>query len=210
MSLPSILFFGSGAPARFARVGYKSMPVTMASLVVPAGIMSGPARDERHAHAAFERGELAAAKRRGASRVLAIAEEGTVVGGEEDQRVVVQAEAFQCVENHAHAPVEFLDDIGVQSGSGFAAERVARVDRHMGHDVREVEEERLVLVPLDEVDAELGDLAREEILVGIVAGDFLALEPRQRRYSLDRRVIGSVVVGVGQAGELVEAMTQAG
>ena len=63
-------------------------------------------------------------------------------------------------EDFADAPVNLHDDIAVKALLRFASELVAHVQRHVRHRVREVEEERSVLVALDELHRALGVLRR--------------------------------------------------
>ena len=64
---------------------------TSSSHVVPAGIWPGQSHDARHAIAAFEHRSLALAQRPGRAGVVAVVEPGAVVGGEDDQRLLIEA-----------------------------------------------------------------------------------------------------------------------
>ena len=94
---------------------------------------------------------------------------GAVVGGEKDERVFVETVGLERVEDLADGPVDFGDglteelvprlvvDVAVFRlqrrhdvvGDAFH-ERRRNVQRRVGNGMRDVEKERLVLVPLDE------------------------------------------------------------
>src|SRR4051812_37204173 len=77
---------------------------------------------------------------------------------------------------------------------------------HVRHDVGKVEEEGFFLVFLNELDAALRELPGEPVLVRVVFGDVLVLEPRNGRNAMDGGMIGAVVVGIGESREVVETM----
>ena len=88
--------------------------------------------------------------------MVAVTEPGAVIGGEHDERVIVQPVAFDSVEDLADRPVEFHHNVAKQSGAAFVAEFIGDGQRHMDHRVRHVEKERPIFVPVDEADSVLG------------------------------------------------------
>src|SRR5205814_173157 len=64
-----------------------------------------------------------------------------VIGGEDDQSMVVEADRAEFVEDPAGRGVELLDRVAVEAVSTLALERLARPQRDVGHVVGEVEEE---------------------------------------------------------------------
>ncbi len=79
------------------------------------GNFPGPAHDARHAGAAFPTSALAFAQWRGGARVVAVAEPRAVVAGEDDQGIIFELVLLECLEDFADAPVNFHDDIAVES-----------------------------------------------------------------------------------------------
>ena len=79
-----------------------------------------PARDERHADAALECRPLALAEVPGRAGVIAVGQPRTVVGGEDHQRVVVEAGALHRVEDLPDGPVDLRDDVAVEPPAGLA------------------------------------------------------------------------------------------
>jgi hypothetical protein len=170
-----------------ATVGSRSISITGSSQTVTRRHTSRPAGDEGHAHAALEGRQLALAQRLGAPGVIAVAEEGAVVGEEDHQRVALDAAAFDRVENLAHGPVKLLHDIAIEPCGRFAAKRVGGEDRHVRHHVRHVEEERAAFVALDEARRPLGEAPRELALIGIGLDDLQAVVKGQGRHLLRQR-----------------------
>ncbi|MNV42930.1 hypothetical protein D3C71_1346300 [compost metagenome] len=99
--------------------------------------LAGHPRDGRHAVAAFAHGALGTAKR-GVARVGVYVLPGTVVGGVEDQRVLVQAQRPHFVHDAPDARIQFHDRIGILAFRQRLADVVGV--RHVG------------LVDLHEVD----------------------------------------------------------
>ena len=133
---------GSSAPMSCATVGNRSI-VDGELIALRAGRnLAGPAHDARHAVAAFPHRALAFAQRAGGAGVVAVVEPRAVVGGEDDERVVIEAVALERVEDLADRPVDFHHDIAEQAGAAFAAELVGDVQRHVDHRVRHVQKER--------------------------------------------------------------------
>ena len=114
------------------------------------GDFARPTDQTGHAHAALEGGEFALAERSRRAGVFAVGEEGAIVGAENDERVVVEAEAFEGGHDLADGPIEFLDDIAVEAALAGALEFFGGEDGDVRHDVRHVEEKRFGAVTLDE------------------------------------------------------------
>ena len=75
---------------------------------------------------------------------------GPIVAGEEHQRLLVQFQLFQAIENLTNAPIQLGHDIAIQSGAGAAVKVGRRRQRLMRHGVGQVQEERAALVVVDE------------------------------------------------------------
>ena len=120
------------------------------------GDSAGPAGHARDSHAALVGLSFAASKR----QVAALLGTGrAVVGGEQDQCLLVDAAFVEGLEQLAHRPVDFLDPVAVTAVLGLAQECLARYQRKMNRGVRQVEEERSGLVGPDEFHRLLGVLS---------------------------------------------------
>ncbi len=84
--------------------------------------------------------------------MLAVAEPGAVVGSENNERVVAEVVSLEGCEDFADGPIDLLHHVAEQAALGLAGELFTHVQRHVDHRVRDVEEERLVVVTVDEVD----------------------------------------------------------
>ena len=69
--------------------------------------VTGPTGEERNAVTAFEAGHFPFAERTGVACVVPIFEPGTIIGGEEDERAVIQAGALEGCEDFADGPNRF-------------------------------------------------------------------------------------------------------
>ena len=167
------------------------------------GDAAGPTHYARHARAALPRGAFALAERAGAARVIAVAEPRTVVGGEDHERVALEAVAGERADDFADGPIDFHDDVTVEARGRFALELVAYGERHMGHRVGEVEEKRPRVVAFDKRDGVFGILrcevahfVRRDLGVDDLAV-FVERQPRiGSRFGL--RVKRPHVIGVGE------------
>ena len=91
-------------------------------------------------------------------------------------------------EDLADRPVHLLDHVAEQAALGLAAELVGDVQRHVHHRVRHVEEERLVLVPVNEAHGVLGVPGGQHVLRGVVhvgVDDGVLVDERQRDVTFD-------------------------
>ena len=113
-----------------------SEPITGTSLVVPGLHFARPADDARHANAAFVHGALATAQSAGraaAGRLDAVSL-GTVVGGEDDERVVGQLQLVERAHQLAEGVVE-LRDVGVMLDLHVVGQlRILRLEFRCGLD----------------------------------------------------------------------------
>lgn len=106
--------------------------------------------------------------------VSAGAVDGAVVAGEDDERVVRDAEIIQLAEQSADMVIEFGDEIAVGTGFAFAEEFLVGDDRIVGRGHRVVEEEGLIRFRADGGLDELASLVREcgnEPVHGVAFGD---------------------------------------
>ena len=103
------------------------------------------------AHAPFPGRPLAFAQQSRGAGVVAVGEPGTVVGRENHQRVLVETELPQRLQDLPDRPIEFHDDVAVQALLGFPLETIGDVQRHMRHRMGEIQEKRPILVLLDEL-----------------------------------------------------------
>src|ERR1051325_2811782 len=117
------------------------------------GRRAGPACDERHARAAFEHGGFLPTDHAAANGARVV-ERRAVVAGEHHQRLFAQAELVEFGDDFAHLLVHVADVVLVQVRLGDLP-GVGRFENGSVDEVhRIVEEERPVLVPADEVEAE--------------------------------------------------------
>ena len=185
------------------------------------GHVAGPADEERLAKAPLVDAVLARpqwsvdgqAGLDGPGDVAAVGiGDAAVVAGEHNERVVSDPEPIERVEQSAHAPVEFLDEVAEGAVAAGVEPRVGG-DRPM-HGVRgEVDEERLLAVGLDPVGGLCGevfhDVIRLELLLeagGAFGSDDngLAGHAAEEFFVLDEAV-GAVVGICRQSEEVVEA-----
>ena len=108
--------------------------------------------------------------------MMAERQPGAVVGGINDVCVAGELQFVQRLEKSTYLGVDVLDgvDVGVL-GVGIAY-LVRDIKRDVRHGVREIYEEGLVLVGLDEIDRLLGVAASDGALVYRQFDDFLVLE----------------------------------
>src|SRR5262249_35834098 len=83
---------------------------------------------------------------------------------QDDDRVIVDAELLECVEDRPEIGVELQQAVGPVALAGFSFELCARVDRKVHQRVIEVEEERFLCV-----DASLHErlAARDEFKIDV-------------------------------------------
>jgi hypothetical protein len=93
--------------------------------------------------------------------VIAVRQKRPVVGRKNYQRPFFERVFLQGGHDLAHAPVQLLDHVTIQTAARPAAELVGSEDRHVRHHVRHIQKERLVLVLLDERHRPLGESPRE-------------------------------------------------
>src|SRR5262245_16675041 len=98
--------------------------------------MPRPACKAGHAHAPFEGRELSFAKRPGGAGMIAIAEPGSVVGAEDDERTLCQLEPVERGENLADRPIELLDHVAKWAALRAPLELFRGKDRHVRHHMR--------------------------------------------------------------------------
>ena len=169
--------------------------------------LAGPAPDTWHAHSPFKRGALALAQGAGGARVVSVGQPGTVVGGVHHQGALRIARAFERFDDGPDRGVDLLDHVSIQALFTLATVRLGRMEGNVGHRVRQVEEERLVRMALDEIHRPRCEVPGEAILVGVEPHHLTPLQGRQVAPGLGvHRVEGPHVVGVGDAIELVKAV----
>jgi hypothetical protein len=132
---------------------------------------TGAGRDEtgefdeaRAADTAIETGAFGFAEG-GFAGVMAVGDPGAVIGGEENEGMIGDLGGIQGIEDFADGPIEFHHDVAVEAGAGFILEPVTAEERHVRHRVREIEEEGLILVAVDEIDGAFREPGGEEGLV---------------------------------------------
>ena len=152
-----------GLPAAARNVGNQSSPEMMPFSTLPAGTLPGPADHRRHAEAAFQ--DRALALREWRLSTIGPGEDfSAVVGGEDDDGVVVDTHVLELLHHQTDVVVE-LRHAGFVDGP--AVLRVAHgfiLGREMRHDVHarriEPQEEWLAvgLGLVDELEREVADL----------------------------------------------------
>ena len=176
------------------------------------GCEAGQARDERNASAALEDAHLALAQLAGAAGVVPVALPRTVVAREDDEGVVGESVLLERRHDPARGRVDLADHVAVGPLLAHARHAQGRAERDVGHRVGEVEEERLLAAPLDEVEGAEGVALRQlrllrqrrDGLAEAVPVEHLQLGVAASRYP--EVVEGPHVVGVGQPVDLVEAL----
>ena len=103
--------------------------------------------------------------------------------------------SFNFGEHLANARIQFGDHVAVQTGAAFLVVLLRRRQRLVRHGVGEVEEEWLVLVPLDEFQRPIGVALRERRLHDRILDDLFAID----------QLHGPHVVAVQNAEVLIEA-----
>ncbi len=139
---------------------------------------SGCPHDAGHALTALEGADFAVAQRTGGAAVVLEAEPGAVVGGENDIGVIREFQLAQQVEDATHLGVEVLDGVDVGAFGIGVADVVGHIERDVRHRIGQVEEERALLVFLDEGDAAIRAAAGDGALVHREFDDLLVLHQR--------------------------------
>ena len=101
------------------------------------GDVAGPPGDERDAHTALPCHAFAAAQFAGTALIPR-----AVIARKEEEGIFVEVVFFQRLHDLADGPIEFGDDVAVNTVGALAAEGRAGGERDMRIRVREVEEER--------------------------------------------------------------------
>jgi len=158
------------------------------------GDFARPARDAGHAHRPLAR-VVAPAFVRQVAALRWIAPGRAVVGGPDDERFFIQPEALQGGEDFAHGPVQLLHTVPPFAIGGLAAEGRAGV--RMGgaarHGVRQVKEERLVLVRLNVADGLLRVALREVVAIHGRFDDIFIAHERQLGPNVGHFVLRHVI-----------------
>ncbi len=117
--------------------------------------MPRPAHHTGHPDTAFETRPLPLTKRPSTASVLAIAQPRAVVGGEDDEGILLQAILPQGLEHLAHRPVDFFDNIPIEPLPRPPGKTRSDKDRDVRHGMRQIEEEGRPGTALDERDRPL-------------------------------------------------------
>jgi len=91
-----------------------------------------PPGETGDAHPAFPGAPLAAAKETGRTAAQLLSQPRPVVARKNDEGILGQARVAQGVKNSAHAPVEFLDHIAVETAQALILESARSKEGHMG------------------------------------------------------------------------------
>ena len=165
---------------------------------LPGANRRRPSHDARHTHASLQDPALAAGE-----RVVLSPAGGAVVRCKDHQRVVVDVQLPQRAENLADGPIDLLDHVAVDPVLRFPAEGLAGVMRTVRHDVRQVHEERFVLVGFDELDGLGGEIPGKLPLVRRQLDNRLVPKQRQVHTAVAAltlpRALPLHVVAVGDA-----------
>ena len=168
--------------------------------------------DHRYANPPLERRPLRFPQAAGRPRVIAVVDPRAVVAGEEHDRVVENPVPFERFVDLTHRPVDLADDIRIGTVHRALSEFRADSERHMRHRMRDVEEERPIGVPIDEVHRALREIPRHPILsiqiVDVPDRTVVSVDrqsrPRLRRFRMTRPHI----VRIGDAVVLVEPLSR--
>ncbi len=162
------------------------------------GDSAGPAGHARDSHAALVGLSFAASKR----QVAALPGTGrAVVGGEQDQCLLVDAAFVEGLEQLAHRPVDLLHPVSIETVSGLATEPLGRHQWQMDGGVGQIQEEGMRLVGVDELDRLLGVLPCDGGIFLDARGDRGEISDQRQR-----DLLAVHVVAVGDAEVVVEAL----
>ena len=117
--------------------------------------MTGPLHHAGHPDTAFETRPLPLTKWPSTAGVFAIAQPRAVVGGEDDEGILLQAILLQGLEHLAHRPVNFFDDVPIEPLPGTSGKTRSGKDRNVRHGMGQIEEEGRSRTALDERDRPL-------------------------------------------------------
>ena len=126
-----------------------------------------------------------------------------VVAGEDDDGLVEGALAAQSGDDFPRRPVDRLDHVAQESGARATLKAFRRVDGQMRHRVGNVEEERLIIGLLDELDGALSEARGQGALVDWVLDLSRVLIQPQRNVGLHPGRLH--VVRIRQSEPVVEA-----
>ena len=158
--------------------------------------LPGPAHHAGNPHPPLVGPALASAK-----GLVALLPVGAIVGGEEDQRLLVESLLLQLPEDLAHGPVQLLDRVPVLSISRFTLELHSRIQGKVNHGMGYVEEERHCLVLANEANGFLGVAAGDGVLLHRCLDDLLASNQGQRYvFAVHIIAVGNPVVAVKTLG----------
>ena len=91
---------------------------------------------------------------------------GPVVGGEDHQRLSVDAQFLQGFQDPAHPLVNLLDHVAVETAPAFAQVLLPGVERDVRQAVGEIQKERLIVALPDVVHRFAGVAGSQRVLVG--------------------------------------------
>ena len=141
--------------------------------------LTGHPEDAGDAHAAFPSAALAIAEQASAAAGLGAHQQPRAIVTREDHEGVLGHALFlERLENLADAPVEFLDDVAIDTAAALTLEAIRGEQRRVREGVGEVEEEGLGLVGSDELRGFFGVAAGQLRLVGLGVDEFVAAEER--------------------------------
>ena len=132
--------------------------------------LARPTKDAGLTHAAFVRVALPAAQRPGATAAATFSpapasSRRAVVRREDDQSIVVEVELSQGLDELPHAPIDFLDGVGVETVGRAALEVLGSVLRVVRKGVGKVKKEGAVAILADKPDRPLGVASCQSVLV---------------------------------------------
>ena len=171
--------------------------------------MTGPLHHAGHPDTAFETGPLAFSERPGTAAVFAIAQPGAVVGGEDDEGILLQAILLQGLEHLAHRPVDFFDNIPIEPLPGTSGKTRSGKDRNVRHGMRQIEEEGRPGTALDERDRPLRVASGQLGLIGSFLDHPIPIDQRQRRVRPlgGIGVLGPHIVGIRKPEVFIEPLS---
>ena len=166
-----------------------------------------PAHDARHSGSALPGVHLGSPQRFRAAAIIAqgLFDPGPVVGGVDHQRVAVDIQFLECLDDLPQTPIEFPDHVAVESSLRLAAKGLRGPQGHVRHVMGQVEKKRPVLVLGDEANRLAGVLLREEVHVGRTF-EHLFVE-HQFSYKALGIDLASESVVQGRAEEVVEPLS---
>ncbi len=88
--------------------------------------------------------------------MVAVVQPRSVIRGKDHERLAIESMPGERRQDLSDRPVDFFHHVAIHAGGRLALELVADVQRNMGHALRHVQQEGLILVAIDKTNRVLG------------------------------------------------------